>query len=204
MQGTKLPITASHEGCGTVIAVGRLAQNFQVGHRVLAAIHRNRGLCADCTSTNEQYCELSGGGIGVQVGGAFAEYLLADIRNSCVLLDSIDFVSAAPLACAGITVWRGLLEAKLSKGQTIDIGGSGGSLGHLLIAFAKARGLKVVGGDARDEGLQLSREAGTDTVLDTREGIETVVKKIQNVTRGIGAAATINLSESLLPVWLAE
>jgi propanol-preferring alcohol dehydrogenase len=139
----------------------------------------------------------------VQVGGAFAEYLLADSRNSCILLNSIDFVSAAPLACAGITVWRGLLEAKLSKGQTLGIVGSGGGLSHLLIAFAKAHGLKVVGVDARDEGLQLLREAGADTVLDAREGIETVVKKIQNVTGGIGAAATINLSEAKSAAGLA-
>lgn len=139
----------------------------------------------------------------MQVGGAFAEYLLADSRNSCILLNSIDFVSAAPLACAGITVWRGLLEAKLSKGQTLGIVGSGGGLSHLLIAFAKAHGLKVVGVDARDEGLQLLREAGADTVLDAREGIETVVKKIQNVTGGIGAAATINLSEAKCAAGLA-
>jgi propanol-preferring alcohol dehydrogenase len=98
------------------------------------------------------------GGIGVQGGGAFAVYFVADSRNSCILPDAIDFVSAAPLACAGITVWRGLLEAKLSKGQTIGIVDSGGGLGHLLIAFAKARGLKVVGVDARDERPQLLRE----------------------------------------------
>ncbi|RFU27775.1 hypothetical protein B7463_g8554, partial [Scytalidium lignicola] len=204
MKDTQLPITASHEGCGTVVAVGSSVHSFHVGDRVLAGIPRNRcGTCADCTSPQEQYCENRTGGIGMQVDGAFAEYLVADSRNGCQLPDNLDFVNAAPLACAGITAWRGLLEAELSKGQVLGIVGSGGGLGHLLIEFAKAQGLIVVGVDVRDEGLQLSQEAGASLVLDAREGTEAVTRKIMEFTGGVRAAATINLSEAKTAAGLA-
>lgn len=204
MKGTMLPITASHEGCGTVVAVGSDVQDFQTGDRVLAGIPRDCcGTCADCKSSDEQYCEHRAGGIGLQVDGAFAEYLVADSRNGCRLPHSLDFVSAAPLACAGITVWRALLEAKLSKGQVLGIIGSGGGLGHLLIELAKAKGLTVVGVDARDEGVQLSHEAGADIVFDAREGLEVVAQKVREATGGVGATATINLSDARTAAGLA-
>lgn len=197
MAGTKLPITASHEGCGTVVAIGSEVKDFKVGHRVLAGTPRNRcGKCDDCRSPNEQYCVNRSGGIGLQVDGAFAEYLVADSRSAALLPDSLDFVSAAPLACAGITAWGALQHANLLQGQWIGIVGSGGGVGHLAIEFARAQGLQVVGIDAQDKGLKLSQDAGADIVLDARDGADSVVQKVQEVTSGIGVAATINLSDA--------
>ena len=49
IMGTKLPCTASHEGTGTVAAVGSDVQEFKVGDRVMAGLLRNRcGHCPDC------------------------------------------------------------------------------------------------------------------------------------------------------------
>ena len=45
--------------------------------------------------------------------------------------------------CAGATVWNGILEANLQKGQTVAIVGIG-ALGLLGIQFAKALGYRVV------------------------------------------------------------
>lgn len=85
----------------------------------------------------------------------------------------------------------------------MGIVGSGGGLGHLGVQFAKALGLKVVGIDARDEGLELSKEAGADVVIDARQGKEKVVEEVKKVTGGEGVDATINVSDAQSAAGLA-
>ena len=98
-------------------------------------------------------------------------------------------------SCAGHTVYRGVVQSKVPKGSWLGLVGSGGGLGHLGIQFAKALGMKVVGIDARDEGLELSKSAGADLVVDARKGKEDVVKAVQQATDGVGCYATVNISE---------
>jgi alcohol dehydrogenase, propanol-preferring len=63
------------------------------------------------------------------------------------------------------------------------------------VQFAKAVGLRVVGVDARDEGLALSKEMGADVVVDAREGKQKVVERVKEATGGVGVDATINVSD---------
>lgn len=112
-------------------------------------------------------------------------------------------MSAAPLACAGRTVWRAVLETELKAGEWVCFVGSGGGLGHLGVQFAKALGLKVIGIDARDEGLGLTKEHGADVVVDARKGKEEAVKAVREVTGGLGADATVNLSDAASAAGLA-
>jgi alcohol dehydrogenase, propanol-preferring len=74
--------------------------------------------------------------------------------------------------------------------------GSGGGLGHVGIQFAKAVGLKVIGIDARDEGLELSKEVGADVVIDARKGKDKVVEEVKKLTGGEGVDATVNVSDA--------
>ena len=66
---------------------------------------------------------------------------------------------------------------------------------HLGIQFAKALGLNVIAVDARDEGLELSKEYGADIIADARKGKEEVVKEVHKVTNNQGADSTIVLSD---------
>ncbi|KAM0330108.1 hypothetical protein ACHAQA_004280 [Verticillium albo-atrum] len=196
--GTSFPCTASHEGAGTVVAAGS-SSGFNVGDRVMAGqpLHPC-GHCGDCLGpeSNRQYCPNLEGHVGVHVDGCFAEYVRVDGRHAVKLPDEVSFLLAAPLACAGKTVWRGVLTTGLETGQWLAIVGSGGALGHLAIQFAKGRGLKVIGIDARDEGLELSKFCGADAVIDVRAGSKTVVQKVQDLTGGQGADATLVLSDA--------
>ncbi|OCT44475.1 Alcohol dehydrogenase 3, mitochondrial [Cladophialophora carrionii] len=204
MAGVTLPVTASHEGAGKVVAKGDDVQGFDLGDRVLAGIPRNRcGQCQDCSSQDPQYCSSRDGGIGFQLDGAFAEYLVVDSRNACHIPDDLDHISAAPMACAGITAWRALIQANVGNGQWLGVVGSGGGLGHLALKFAKAQGIRVIGVDARDEGLDLTREAGAEVVVDARKGREAVVAEVHSVTAGQGVDATINFSEAVSAAGLA-
>jgi propanol-preferring alcohol dehydrogenase len=204
--GTALPVTASHEGAGTVVAIGSSVQNFKVGDRVMSGIPLHPcGACHDCLGPEKQkqYCENIKGHVGVTTDGCFAEYARVDSRSSTVLPDAVSFMSAAPLACAGRTVWRAVLETELKAGEWVCFVGSGGGLGHLGVQFAKALGLNVIGIDARDEGLGLTREYGADVVVDARKGKEEAVKAVREVTGGTGADATVNLSDAASAAGLA-
>ena len=135
--GSKLPQTASHEGAGTVVALGKDAEGrgFQVGDRVMCGLPFHPcGSCGDCLGPEgqTQYCtNVDPGHVGVHVDGCFAEYVKVDSRSTTKLPDEVSFLSAAPLACAGRTIWRGVVQAGLKKGECLAIVGSGGGLGHL-------------------------------------------------------------------------
>lgn len=198
---TSLPVIASHEGAGTVVAAGSAAANDNwVGKRVMCGLPFHPcGKCNDCTGPNEswrQYCPNVEGHCGVHRDGFFAEYAVCDSRSTTALADEVSFLSAAPLACAGRTVWRGVEQAGLKDGEWLAIVGSGGGLGHLGVQFAKKRGLKVIGIDARDDGLAISKTCGADVVLDAREKQADVVSKVQEATGGAGADATVTLSDA--------
>ena len=116
------------------------------------------------------------------------------------------------VSCAGRTVYRAIKLASLSPGQTICIVGSGGGLGHIGIQFAKGLSLRVIGIDARDTGLALSKEMGADLVLDARKGKDGVIKVVKDFTApgakgelaGAGGAdATVNLSDAASAAGLA-
>ncbi|KAL6233241.1 hypothetical protein BDW75DRAFT_252122 [Aspergillus navahoensis] len=195
---TKLPCTGSHEGAGTVVAVGPSVKDFQLGDRVLCPVVSYLcGECPDCTGpeTTRQYCHRQGGAPGITRDGMFAEYVVADSHTAASIPASISFATAAPLACAGCTVWKGIIDAALQPGDWLAIIGSGGGVGHLGIKFAKAMGLKVIGVDARDTGLELSHQAGADLVVDARKPQNELLEAIHSATE-LGAHATLNVSDA--------
>ncbi|GAB7359351.1 hypothetical protein MBLNU230_g6002t1 [Neophaeotheca triangularis] len=197
--GTELPCTASHEGAGTVVKTGSAVTDFSPGDRVMCGLPFHPcGSCHDCLGpeTQLQYCGNLEGHCGVHVDGFFAEYARIDARRATALPDRVSFMSAAPLACAGRTVFRAVEVSGLKSGEWICFVGSGGGLGHLGVQFAKALGLQVIGIDARDEGLELSRQNGADVVVDARKGDKAVVEAVHRVTNGMGADSTVNLSDA--------
>ncbi|KAI2632237.1 GroES-like protein [Hypoxylon sp. NC1633] len=195
---TALPVTGSHEGSGTVVAVGTQVTAFKRGDRVMCGIPLHPcGACADCVAPNQahlQYCVHVAGHVGVHLDGCFAEYARVDARTSTHIPDKVGLLAAAPLACAGRTIWRGVRLADLEPGDWLAVIGSGGGLGHLGLQFAHHMHLRVVGVDARDEGLRLSARCGAELVVDARGGVESVVEEVQRVTGGLGAHAAIVLA----------
>lgn len=131
----KLPVTGSHEGTGTIVAKGAGVTKFNIGDRILAG--QTFGRCGECDvckgpENYRHYCEKREGMMSLARNGAFQEYLVVDGRESTKLPDTMSFTTAAPLACAGATSWRAILQCHLKPGDWIGIVGSGGGLGHLV------------------------------------------------------------------------
>ncbi|KAF7937799.1 uncharacterized protein EAE97_007595 [Botrytis byssoidea] len=181
--GTTLPCTASHEGAGTVVAIGSSVSGFKPGDRILCSLTYHRcGVCTDCTGPEheQQYCAHSGGYLGVLRNGSFAEYEVVDGTECNLLPDNLR---------------SGLAKTGLKSGEWIAIVGAGGGLGHLGVQFAKALGLKVIAIDARDEALQLAKDCGADVLVDARQDKNKVIEDVERVTGGHRANSTLNVSD---------
>jgi len=191
--GAGLPMIPSHEGAGIVVAVGSKVTGIKVGDRVGTLAYKNPcGECDDCYNNDRWSCErlqLS----GVTVDGSAAEFMVAD--GNCVIPVpvSIPFETAAPLMCAGSTMYAGLKKANLEKGNTVAIIGIG-ALGHLGVQLAKCMGLRVVAVDVRQAPLDLVRSLkhAPDFTIDGTKGVEYALREIG----GEGVHASIIAADS--------
>ena len=127
--------------------------------------------------------------------GNFAEYLLADSHNVLPLPAELDFTDAAPLMCAGLTIFTAFKNCGLKPGDWVAISGAGGGLGHLGIQFGKALGYRVVGIDNRDSSIDLIRSLNCcEIIVDARK--ETTAEVFKKCNNGIGVDAVLILPES--------
>jgi len=153
------PFIPGHEGVGVVAAVGRSVRRVREGDRVgIPWLHTACGYCAHCRSGWETLCgsQLNS---GYSVNGSFAQYALADPNYVGRLPATLDWGSAAPVLCAGVTVYKGLKETEVKPGEWVVVSGIGG-LGHMAVQYAKAMGMHVAAVDVHPDKLALARSLG--------------------------------------------
>ena len=161
------PFIPGHEGVGTVAALGAGVTAVREGDRVgVPWLHTACGHCKHCLSGWETLCDGQRN-TGYSVNGGFAEYVLADPNYVGHLPDGLGFEMAAPILCAGVTVYKGLKETDTKPGDTVVISGIGG-LGHVAVQYAKAMGRKVIAVDISDEKLALARAMGADAGINAQ------------------------------------
>lgn len=176
-----LPFIPGHEGVGHVAAVGAGVAHVREGDRVgIPWLHTACGHCRHCMAGWETLCTQQQN-TGYSVNGGFAGYALADPDYVGHIPDRLDFAPAAPILCAGVTVYKGLKETDTRPGDTVVISGIGG-LGHVAVQYAKAMGLHVIAVDVADDKLALARDMGADSVVNART--EDPVKAVQKLCGG--------------------
>jgi propanol-preferring alcohol dehydrogenase len=160
------PFIPGHEGVGVVAEVGTGVTSVKEGDRVgVPWLHHACGHCTACVTGWETLCRTEPQYTGYTVNGGFADYVLADPAFVGHLPDALDFAAAAPILCAGVTVYKGLKECDLRPGQTVVISGIGG-LGHLAVQYARAMGLHVIAVDVAEDKLALARTLGAGAAID--------------------------------------
>jgi len=172
-----LPLIPGHEGVGTVVAVGEGVTEVKEGDRVgVPWLYTACGHCEYCHAGRETLCPAQQN-TGYSVQGSFAEYVLADPNYVGHIPDELSFLEAAPILCAGVTVYKGLKETDTRPGDWVVISGIGG-LGHLAVQYAKAMGLRVAAVDIQDDKLDLALAMGADlTVNASREDAVAVIER---------------------------
>jgi propanol-preferring alcohol dehydrogenase len=176
-----MPLIPGHEGVGIVAAVGKGVTHVKEGDRVgVPWLYSACGCCTHCTTGWETLCELQQN-TGYGVNGAYAEYVLADPAYVGHLPAGLDFAAAAPILCAGVTVYKGLKETEVRPGQWVVISGVGG-LGHLAVQYAKAMGMNVIAVDVADSKVELATRLGADLAINARN--EDAVARVQKEVGG--------------------
>ena len=113
------PRTLGHEPAGEIVAVGPGVTVRMVGDRVgVPWVQHTCGRCEWCARGKPIFCEKSVS-TGVQMSGGHAEYMVAYADATMLLPDELEYEQAAPLFCAGYTVWSGLRWAEPQPGERL-------------------------------------------------------------------------------------
>jgi alcohol dehydrogenase (NADP+) len=171
-------LVPGHEFTGTVTAVGVAVTGFAPGDRVaVGTLVDSCGVCPMCQAGQENFCyegpTSTYGGIdrvdGTKTQGGFSrEYVLRE-KFAYPLPDGLDPAAAAPLMCAGITVWEPMGAAGVGPGSRVAVAGLGG-LGHLAVKLATALGAEVtVLSRTPDKAADARKLGAADLLLTTDE-----------------------------------
>ena len=140
---SSFPLVAGHEVVGKITQIGENVTSFQIGDRVgFSWIRNSCRTCEACLRGEENVCRQGYTGLIVGHHGGFANKLRAPADFAYKIPDALDSASAAPLLCAGITVYTPLRTYLKHPGMKVGVIGIGG-LGHLAIKFARAMGAEV-------------------------------------------------------------
>jgi uncharacterized zinc-type alcohol dehydrogenase-like protein len=144
------PMVPGHEITGEVIGVGSNVTKFAVGDKVgVGTFVDSCRECEYCLEGNQNYC-LKGNVQtyngrhydGEPTFGGYAQEIVVDQNYVLSIPANLDMAQAAPLLCAGVTVYSPLNHWKVGPGKKVAILGLGG-LGHMAVKFAVAMGAEV-------------------------------------------------------------
>jgi uncharacterized zinc-type alcohol dehydrogenase-like protein len=175
--GTTYPIVPGHEIVGRVIKTGEGVTKFKVGDLAgVGCIADSCRHCDACDEGEEQFCEegwtvvfnspdkISGG----TTFGGFSQSIVVDENYVLRVPEKLDPASAAPILCAGITVYSPLKHHKAGADKRVGIIGVGG-LGHMAVKIARAMGATVVVFTASPKKIDDAKRLGADEVVHSLE-----------------------------------
>ena len=137
-------VALGHEGVGIVEKIGDAVTHFKIGDRAGGGYHRNScGHCRYCLTGNDIWCyERVTYAESDHDNGTFGDYYIGTETYLHKIPDTLSSEDAAPLQCAGATVYKALVDV-VKPAKRVGIIGIGG-LGHLAIQFAAKLGAEVV------------------------------------------------------------
>lgn len=161
------PLVPGHEVVGHVVRAGSRATISEGALVGLGWQAGACGACGACRSEREHLC--TGGKVRTCMGrpGGFADRVRCDARFCFELPTELDPTTAAPLLCAGLTVFSPLERLGVRAGSRVGVVGVGG-LGHLAVRFASALGASVIAFDPDRSKKELALSLGAADLVDAR------------------------------------
>ena len=212
------PRILGHEPVGEIVAVGTGVTTRKAGDRVGTAwIQSTCGRCEWCQRGRRMFCPYLVG-TGGEAQGGHAEYMLMNADVAYLIPEKITYEQAAPIFCAGYTVYSGLRWARPEPHERIAVLGIGG-LGHLAVQYAKAAGFhtiavshspdkdRMIGELGADEivrdGKGLADAGGADVILSTSNSAKAMNDSIQGL-RPDGRFVTMGADEASISVPITD
>jgi alcohol dehydrogenase len=167
----EFPRTIGHEPVGEIVEIGQGVTTRRIGDRVgVPWVQASCGRCEWCQRGKQLFCQQQiATGIGTQ--GSHAEYMLAYADSTMLLPKEITYEQAAPVFCAGYTVYSGLRHADPKPHEKIAILGIGG-LGHLGVQYSKACGFETIAITHSNDKEELCYKLGADLVVKNAEELQ--------------------------------
>lgn len=166
----KYPRVPGHEIVGEIVAKGSMVpEKYQVGGRYGRGWFG--GCCFHCESCRRgDFVTCDSNQIsGISDDGGYAEYVVAPWESLAKVPDNLKSSEAAPLLCAGVTVFNAIRNAGAQPPSLVAVVGIGG-LGHLAIQFAKAMGYRVVAVSSSDKKKDQAMKLGATEYIDSSKG----------------------------------
>jgi alcohol dehydrogenase, propanol-preferring len=164
----RFPVVPGHEVAGEIEELGEGVSWLKPGMHVgVSALYSACGQCKRCLSGDEILCARGWEFTGITKDGGYQEFMIAPAGYVALLPDAMDFADAAPLMCAGLTVYSGLRHAGFTPGHKVAVIGLGG-LGHLAVLYAKAMGGRVAVLSTTPEKESAARELGAERFINTK------------------------------------
>jgi len=164
------PRILGHEPVGEVVAVGTGVASRKVGDRVgVPWVQATCGRCEWCARGRKNFCaEQKSTGMDLQ--GGHAEFMPMYADATFLIPEGVSYEQAAPIFCAGYTVWSGLRWARPQPHERIAVLGIGG-LGHLAVQYAKAAGFETIAISHSTDKDKMIRELGADEIVRDGKGL---------------------------------
>ena len=167
--GIQYPRVPGHEIAGKIDSVGADVTQWKPGQRVGVGWHGGHCFqCDPCRRGDFVLCQFEKI-TAIHFDGGYAEYMVVPAEAVAAMPDDLPADEAAPLLCAGITVFNALRNSGARGGDLVAVQGIGG-LGHLGIQYARQMGFRTVAvGRGKDKEM-LARKLGAHEYVDTGAG----------------------------------
>lgn len=147
---TQYPLVPGHEIAGTVAAVGPEVTRFAVGDRVgVGCMIESCGTCEYCRAGRQQFCvegytptAAAVDRAGRITQGGYSRSIVVDDGFVLRIPDALPLERAAPLLCAGITLYSPMKRWNVGPGTRLGLLGFGG-LGHIGTQLSRALGART-------------------------------------------------------------
>jgi D-arabinose 1-dehydrogenase-like Zn-dependent alcohol dehydrogenase len=168
--GLPYPRVPGHEIAGRLDALGPDVAGWKTGQRVGVGWHGGHCFtCDPCRRGDFILCRFEKI-TSISFDGGYAEYVIAPAEAVAAIPEGLSPEEAAPLLCAGVTVYNPLRNSGARPGDLVVIQGIGG-LGHLGIQCAQRMGFRTVAVGRGGDKEPLARRLGAHEYVDTSVGV---------------------------------
>jgi D-arabinose 1-dehydrogenase-like Zn-dependent alcohol dehydrogenase len=194
----EFPRIIGHEITGEIVAIGAGVKGLAVGDGVTSYYYLNCGHCRWCLAMLEPLCTNSGGNVGRNCDGGYAEFIKLPAHLFIRFPEGLDY-KAHPAEMGVVmdalaTPYKVLQRARVRAGETVAVFGAGGGVGIHQVMLAKWARARVIAVDVAAGKLDACRKAGADEVVDASAG--RVAQALLDLTKGEGVDVAIDYVSS--------